>query len=209
MPRYHEKKNFLQFTDKDANFNYEELKKEKRLLNMRSGITTSVLRDNITYSTSVIQPVFIDGVKTAYFVSPSGQIVSSTKTVQHRGIDKNGCFYYKTRSRFYEGFKNKKVHHIVAENFLIPKGDNIRAYSVSFKDGDKRNCQAENLVLRKRGSMGVAIKKQVSVFKHGTLFAVFDSVTRCAKALDIPRRRISEFLKDTEKTVKGLTFKYN
>lgn len=208
MPRYHEKKDFLQFTDKDANFNYEELKKEKRLLNMRSRINTSVLRDNITYSTSVIKPVFIDGVKTACFVSPSGQIVSAAKTVQHRNINTSGYFYYKSRSRFYEGIKTKKVHHIVAETFLLPKGDNIRAYSVSFKDGDKRNCKVENLVLKKRGSMGVAIKKQVSVFKHGTLLAVFDSVSRCAEALNIPRRRVSEFLKGTKKTVKGLSFKY-
>lgn len=207
--RFHERKSFLEFTDKSASFTHEELKKENRLMNARAAIMRDDMRRNIEYSTLTIKPLFFDGVKTSMFITPAGKIITVSKTEKFRHKNPKGYFIFKYHTSYSKGDVIKKVHHMVAESFLIPKGDSIKAYKISFKDGDKTNCSVENLIVTKRGSMGVAIKKEVSVFKNNRLIATFDSISRCAQALSLSRRRIGERLNNNGKRLNGFSFVCN
>lgn len=206
--RFHEKRNFLDLLDKDASFSREELAKENRIMNIMSTMDTFTLSNNIKNPSKSLKRVFIDGVCTKLFVSPSGKIITDAKTNIHRNVNDKGYFFLKRKSYYSGKTVSKKVHHIVVESFLIPKGDNIKTYSISFKDKDVKNCSIDNIVVKKRGSMGVAIKKEVAVYKDNQLVDIFDSISRCAEALSIPRRRISDYLKGN-KLQGGLSFIYN
>lgn len=204
--RFHERRSFLQFTDKTASFSHEELKHEQQLMNARSGIYLSDLRKNIEFATPSIKSLFFDGVKTSMFITPAGKILTVSKVEKFRYTNPKGYYIFKYNTRYSKGEMVKKVHLMVAEAFLIPKGDNIKVYKVGFKDGNKSNCSADNLIVKKRGSMGIAIKKEVSVFKNNRFVATFDSISRCAEALSLSRRRISEKLNNSQQNIKGFSF---
>jgi len=143
-----------------------------------------------------MKSVFISGVLTGLLINEAGELFTQQGKPVKPLISRRGKPYIERALPYGLGVRSVMVADIVVENYLLPAGDFLENYHVSYVDGDRRNCAKRNLALWPEGHSGIARKKAVKVFKDGVFFGAFDSVKKCAAIIDIPRRRISEIIKE-------------
>lgn len=147
-----------------------------------------------------MKAVFIDGIAIGLMASRDGKIYDLQGKEKRISYNRRGEPIIETYMPFQLPKSHRRVVEIIAESYLLPYKDMIINYHFSYVDKDKKNCSAQNIILWKEGSAGIAIKKAVRVFKDGKFFAIFDSVSTCAKIINIPRRTISNMLKGEDRS---------
>lgn len=150
--------------------------------------------------------VFISGVLTGLLIDEKGEIYNIEGKKIIPLINRFGKPYIERDLPYGLGIRKELLVDIMVENYHLPHGDFLKNYHVSYLDGNKKNCSKSNLVLWPEGSSGVVCRKAVKVFKDGKFFGAFDSIKKCAAVIDIPRRRISEIVKEG-KMKNGFTVK--
>ncbi|QIK58792.1 HNH endonuclease [Dysgonomonas sp. HDW5A] len=85
----------------------------------------------------------IDKTKATRF--KKGQLPHNTKPIGYERIDKDGYLYYKVEGKRKLVLKHRHVWE--QHNGSIPKG-----YNIQFKDGNKHNCDIENLYMISRAN---------------------------------------------------------
>lgn len=150
--------------------------------------------------------VFISGVLTGLLINEKGEIYNLEGKKITPLINRFGKPYIERALPYDLGIRKELLVDIMVENYHLPHGDFLKNYHVSYLDGNKKNCSKNNLVLWPEGHSGVVCRKAVKVFKDGKFFGAFDSIKKCAAVIDIPRRRISEIVKEG-KIKNGFTVK--
>lgn len=140
--------------------------------------------------------VFISGVMTGLLVNEKGEIFNLEGKKITPLINRFGKPYIERSLPYNLGIRKELLVDIMVENYHLPHGDFLKNYHISYLDGNKKNCSKNNLVLWPEGHSGVVCRKAVKVFKDGKFFGAFDSIKKCASVIDIPRRRISEIVKE-------------
>lgn len=160
----------------------------------------SLKKDNTLYANEFEQKfmrqVFVDGVLTGIKVNEQGKLFNASGKEVKPKISRFGKPYVEVNMPFGIGLRSVKVVDIVAETYHLPKGDSLINYHTSYLDKNKKNCAKNNVILWPEGHSGIARKKIVKVLKDGKFFGVFDSVKKCSEIIDIPRRRVSELIKN-------------
>ena len=157
------------------------------LHNKINSISTDSLKD--------MKCVFIDGVAIGLMAAQTGKIYDLQGKEKRPQIDRFGHPFIEVNMPFGLGVAKRRLVEIISEAYLLPYKDSVINYHFSYVDKDKKNCATKNIIMWKEGSSGIAIKKTVRVFKEGKFFGIFDSVSTCAKILNIPRRVVSDMLK--------------
>lgn len=176
--------------DSDHPFKVKNIVWKKQEVSMKSKIN-SISTDSL----KGMKCVFIDGVAVGLMASNSGKIYDLEGKEKKAKIDRFGYPFIELNIPFGLGVSKRKLVEIISEAYLLPYKDSIQNYHFSYVDKNKKNCETKNIIMWKEGSSGIAIKKTVRVFKEGKFFGIFDSVSTCAKILEIPRRTVSDMLK--------------
>lgn len=171
-------------------FKVKNLVWKKQVVSMKSKIE-SVSTDSL----KGMKCVFVDGVAIGLMASQTGKIYDLQGKEKKPKIDRFGHPFIEVVMPFGLGVSKRKLVEIISEAYLLPYKDSIINYHFSYLDKNKKNCSTQNIIMWKEGSSGIAIKKTVRVFKEGKFFGIFDSVSTCAKVLNIPRRIVSDMLK--------------
>lgn len=145
--------------------------------------------------------LFVNGKLSTYWIAENGDILKADKSTKLVSItkwnkDKNQLMV--SFERPFNMSKSIPLAELLAEHFLLEKGHSASSYEITFKDNKPKNCSLSNMIVKQKGSAGVALKKAVKVSKKGQFYAIFDSVKSCAESLNIPRRKVSELLKSGE-----------
>lgn len=208
MPRFHEKKDFSKFLDKNVSpVTQEELDIQK---NQRFELL-KLKNPNIKIRTSIKDKegdIFMSGIKIPYKILSTGQVIRPTKSLVSLDKNKKGeLIFSKYIDSFIRETKSKKLKNLVAEAYLIPEGHNISSYRIKLKDGDENNCSLDNIEIKQVGHTGVAIKKAIKIQKDNNFYAIVDSVNKCSELLRIPRRKVSRILSGNQ-TYKNFNISY-
>jgi len=199
MPRFHEKKDFLKFLDKDM------APMEKVELDIFRKTNSFPLNPEfiIKESKEIISEkqgdIFVLGIKVPYKVLETGTVIRSTKSFVYLNKNKKGELIFDKCIEL-QGRKtgSKKLKNLVAEAYLIPRGENPASYAISLKDGNEVNCSVDNISIRRKGYTGVAVKKAIKITKNGNFYAIVDSVNKCSELLKLPRRTVSKLLSQNQ-----------
>lgn len=198
LSNYQEKPQFGEYVahlathefDSEHPFKVKNIVWKKQAVSMKSKIE-SISTDSL----KGMKCVFIDGIAIGLMASKTGKIYNLQGQEKTPKIDRLGYPFIEIAMPFGLGKSKRKLVEIISEAYLLPYKDSICNYHFSYVDKNKMNCSTNNIMMWKEGTTGIAIKKTVRVFKEGKFFGIFDSVTTCAKILDIPRRVVSDMLK--------------
>lgn len=145
--------------------------------------------------------LFVNGKLSTYWIAENGDILKNDKSTKISRIIKWNKEKNQMEVSFDRPFNMNKsipLADLLVEHFLLEKGHSASTYEITFKDNNPKNCSLSNLIIRKKGNAGVALKKAVKVSRKGQFYAIFDSVKSCAESLNIPRRKVSDLLKSGE-----------
>lgn len=151
---------------------------------------------NVNVDLKKMKSVFINGILTNHLISREGKVYTLQGKEVKPKISRRGRPFIEVPMPYNMGIQQMFLSDMVINAYKLPPKDFLINYHQSFLDGDKKNCAENNIVLWKDGHAGIARKKLVKVFKDGKFFGAFESVKKCSSVINIPRRRISELLKN-------------
>lgn len=168
-----------------------------RWVRLDGEIKTADKRQNVSKNDlKTMHNVFVSGVMTSLYINEQGVIFDHNGKEVKTNISRLGKPCISINMPFDMGSRTVNIVDIMAETFHLPQNHLLINYYISYLDKNKKNCSKNNIILWPEGHSGVACKKMVKVLKDGKFFGVFDSVQRCSEIIAIPRRRVSELLKN-------------